>query len=127
MGLVFIFVGLFQCSPVNLAWTFWTGETTGTCINIVHIALAHASINIALDIWMLILPITQIWGMNLGRRKKIAVMFMFSLGFFLTIVSCIRVPAVAHFRDDRLNPTVWVALTAGQIFASIEQKEKDII
>ncbi|GKT70786.1 CFEM domain-containing protein [Colletotrichum tofieldiae] len=82
-GIIFIFVGLFQCQPVSLAWTFWTGEATGKCIDIVQLALSHAGINITLDLWMLILPATQIWGMNLARRKKIAIMGMFSLGLFV--------------------------------------------
>lgn len=79
-GLSFIFAGLFQCQPISLAWTFWTGEATGKCIDIVLLALSHAGINIALDLWMLILPATQIWGMNLAVRKKVAIMAMFSLG-----------------------------------------------
>ncbi|EFQ30518.1 CFEM domain-containing protein [Colletotrichum graminicola] len=105
-GITFIFVALFQCRPISLAWTLWTGETTGKCINLVYISISHAAINIALDLWMLILPATQIWGMNLALRKKIAVMSMFSLGLFLTIVSAIRISALLEFRKEPLNPTV---------------------
>lgn len=79
-GLIFIFVGVFQCSPISLAWTFWTGETGGKCIDIVKLALAHAAINIGLDVWILILPLTQIWTMNLAPKKKFGIIFMFSLG-----------------------------------------------
>ncbi|KAK6206182.1 cfem domain-containing protein [Colletotrichum tabaci] len=79
-GLAFIFVSLFRCQPISLAWKFWTGKATGKS--------------------------TQIWGMNLARRKKIAVMSMFSLGLFITIVSAIRIPALLDFRKDPLNPTV---------------------
>ncbi|TKW55229.1 hypothetical protein CTA1_9419 [Colletotrichum tanaceti] len=105
-GLAFIFVSLFRCQPISLAWTFWTGKATGKCIGIVYVALSHAGINIALDLCMLILPATQIWGMNLARRKKIAVISMFSLSLFITIVSAIRIPALLDFRKDPLNPTV---------------------
>ncbi|GKT66038.1 CFEM domain-containing protein [Colletotrichum tofieldiae] len=117
-GIIFIFVGLFQCQPVSLAWTFWTGEATGKCIDIVQLALSHAGINITLDLWMLILPATQIWGMNLARRKKIAIMGMFSLGLFLTIVSIIRIPAILDFRKEPLNPTV--AMMPSVIWSDIE-------
>ncbi|KAK1960080.1 hypothetical protein LY78DRAFT_750661 [Colletotrichum sublineola] len=105
-GLVFTFVALFQCRPITLAWKFWTGEETGRCINMVNVSLGHAGLNIMLDIWMLILPATQILSMNLALRKKLAVMSMFSLGLFLTIVSAIRVPALLDFSKDPLNPTV---------------------
>ncbi|KAK1529309.1 CFEM domain-containing protein [Colletotrichum costaricense] len=117
-GVIFIFVGLFQCNPVSLAWTFWTGDATGKCLNIVYLALAHAGINIALDVWMLILPLTQVWGMNLARRKKFAIMFMFSLGLFLTVVSCIRIKAILDFRKDPLNPTV--AMMPSVIWTDLE-------
>ncbi|KAK1977762.1 CFEM domain-containing protein, partial [Colletotrichum cereale] len=117
-GLTFIFVGLFQCQPISLAWTFWTGEATGKCIKIVYLALSHAGINIALDLWMLILPATQIWGMNLARRKKIAIMSMFGLGLFLTIVSAIRISAILEFSKDPLNPTV--AMMPSVIWSDIE-------
>lgn len=79
-GLCFIFVGLFQCKPISLAWTFWTGEATGKCIDIVKLALGHVSINIILDVWMIIIPATQVWRMNLALKKKLAIMFMFGLG-----------------------------------------------
>ncbi|KAJ3949188.1 uncharacterized protein N0V96_000303 [Colletotrichum fioriniae] len=117
-GIIFIFVGLFQCNPVSLAWTFWTGDATGKCIDIVYLALAHAGINIALDVWMLVLPLTQVWGMNLARRKKFAIMFMFSLGLFLTVVSCIRIKAILDFRKDPLNPTV--AMMPSVIWTDLE-------
>ncbi|KAK6226428.1 cfem domain-containing protein [Colletotrichum tabaci] len=117
-GLSFIFVGLFQCQPISLAWTFWTGEATGKCVDIVLLALSHAGINITLDLWMLILPATQIWGMNLAVRKKVAIMAMFSLGLFLTIVSIIRIPAILYFRQHPLNPTV--AMMPSVIWSDIE-------
>ncbi|KAK1845887.1 CFEM domain-containing protein [Colletotrichum chrysophilum] len=104
-GLIFIFVGLFQCQPISLAWTFWTGEAMGKCIDIVQLALAHAGINIALDVWMLIIPATQIWSMNLATKKKFAIMFMFGLGLFLTVVSCYRITQILEFKKYPLNPT----------------------
>ncbi|KAK2769576.1 CFEM domain-containing protein [Colletotrichum kahawae] len=117
-GLIFIFVGLFQCKPISLAWTFWTGEATGKCIDIVQLALAHAGINIALDVWMLIIPATQIWSMNLATRKKFAIMFVFGLGLFLTVVCCYRITQILEFKKYPLNPTV--AMMPSVIWSDIE-------
>ncbi|OLN97791.1 hypothetical protein CCHL11_02519 [Colletotrichum chlorophyti] len=117
-GLLFIFIGLFQCRPVSLAWTFWTGEATGKCIDIAQLGLAHACINIGLDVWILILPATQIWNMNLAMRKKLAIMFMFSLGLFLTVVSIIRVKYILDFKKQPLNPTV--AMMPAVLWSDIE-------
>lgn len=80
VGFIFLLITLFQCQPINLAWNFWTGETEGHCISIEQTGMAQGAISITLDLWMLGLPATQIWGLNMKRRKKIAVMFMFSLG-----------------------------------------------
>jgi hypothetical protein len=44
------------------------------------IGFAHSAVNIALDIWMLILPMTQLYNLGLRRHKKIRVMSMFSMG-----------------------------------------------
>ncbi|KAL0930153.1 CFEM domain-containing protein [Colletotrichum truncatum] len=117
-GLIYIFIGLFQCQPIHLAWTFWTGETMGKCMDITKLGLSHAGINIGLDVWMLILAGTQVWGMNLALRKKLAIMAMFSLGLFLTIVSIIRITAIFEFKKSPMNPTV--AMMPSVVWTDIE-------
>ncbi|GJC87571.1 hypothetical protein ColLi_10409 [Colletotrichum liriopes] len=47
------------------------------------IALSHGGLNVALDVWMLVLPAVQIWGLNMRLREKLGYMSMFCLGFFL--------------------------------------------
>ncbi|KAF5552831.1 hypothetical protein FMEXI_2610 [Fusarium mexicanum] len=47
--------------------------------NTLKIVLAHCVVNLALDIWMLILPMTQLYNIGLKRNKKINVMAMFGL------------------------------------------------
>jgi len=48
--------------------------------NAIKIVLAHCVVNLALDIWMLILPMTQLYNIGLKLNKKISVMAMFGLG-----------------------------------------------
>jgi hypothetical protein len=48
--------------------------------NTLKIVLAHCVVNLALDIWMLILPMTQLYNIGLKLDKKINVMAMFGLG-----------------------------------------------
>ncbi|KAF6514479.1 hypothetical protein HZS61_005613 [Fusarium oxysporum f. sp. conglutinans] len=50
--------------------------------NTLKIVLAHCVVNLALDIWMLILPMTQLYNIGLKLDKKINVMAMFGLGLF---------------------------------------------
>lgn len=43
-------------------------------------AYAHAGINIALDVWMLYLPATQVLNLRVSFKKKLGIMSMFGLG-----------------------------------------------
>ncbi|SPJ89730.1 related to integral membrane protein [Fusarium torulosum] len=64
---------------------------------ITTLTLPHAGLSLLLDIWMLVLPLTQLWGLGLKIRKKLGVIAMFSVGIFLTIVAAIRVHELAVF------------------------------
>jgi hypothetical protein len=79
-GLVFVFLAAFQCQPISYYWTNWDHEHVGTCLNINAIAWANAAISIALDLWMLALPLSQIRSLNLHWKKKIGVALMFCVG-----------------------------------------------
>ncbi|KAF9878841.1 CFEM domain-containing protein [Colletotrichum karsti] len=118
VGVIFLLISLFQCRPINLAWRFWTGENDGQCISIGHVGMVQGTIYVLMDVWMLILPATQVWGLNMKRRKKFAVMFMFSLGLFLTVVSIIRIVTIKDLSKYPLNPTV--AIIPAGIWTNIE-------
>ncbi|KAK1689893.1 hypothetical protein BDP55DRAFT_691324 [Colletotrichum godetiae] len=69
-----------QCRPLNKYWLGWDGEQAGVCMDFNKLVLTHVGFNILLDIWMLILPLTQLYKLNLGLKKKIGVIMMFSVG-----------------------------------------------
>ncbi|CVL08381.1 uncharacterized protein FPRN_13260 [Fusarium proliferatum] len=64
------------------------------------VVLAHCVVNLAVDIWMLILPMTQLYNIGLKLNKKINVIAMFGLGLFLTVVSLVRTIFSAQFLSD---------------------------
>ncbi|KAJ3962283.1 hypothetical protein N0V92_001016 [Colletotrichum tropicale] len=103
-GLTFIFVAVFQCTPISFYWTKWDGETPGTCLDINAIAWANAGISIVLDFWMLALPLSQIKSLNLHWKKKIGVAMMFFVGTFVTVVSILRLQSLVAFAKSQ-NPT----------------------
>lgn len=76
----FIIVSTLQCRPISFYWTGWDGEHHGSCTNLNAAAWAHAAIHIALDIWMLSLPVPQIWRLNMSLERKAAILAMFGLG-----------------------------------------------
>lgn len=79
-GLCFTFVAIFQCTPVKFYWLKWDGLHHGRCLDINAIAWSNAAISIALDGWMLAIPLWQLRTLNLDWRKKIGVGLMFSVG-----------------------------------------------
>ncbi|WYZ38458.1 hypothetical protein EsH8_III_000372 [Colletotrichum jinshuiense] len=100
----FIIVNFNQCKPLSFFWHGWDGTTPGYCIDLSSMALAHAALNIAIDVWMLVLPATQIYKLNLQKRQKAGIMSMFGVGIFITIVSAVRLRSVSAFNKS-WNPT----------------------
>lgn len=79
-GLVFVFVGIFQCWPIKYYWQSWDREHEGKCININGLGWANAAISIALDFWMLAIPLSQLLYLKLAWNKKLSVASMFCVG-----------------------------------------------
>ncbi|KAJ5152516.1 hypothetical protein N7492_009796 [Penicillium capsulatum] len=113
----FIFLAAFHCIPVSFTWTGWTGETKGSCLDFNAIAIACASINIAIDVAILALPLRQLAGLNLKPIKKILVLMMFSTGSLVLVVSIIRLKTLVAFGSST-NPT-WDNVETG-VWSSLE-------
>ncbi|KAJ4393901.1 hypothetical protein N0V93_003117 [Gnomoniopsis smithogilvyi] len=101
--IAFFFAGFAQCRPLSAFWTSWDDVRVGKCFNVNTFAYAHASIHIALDVWMLILPAIEVWKLNMTLRKKIEVTFMFSIGIFSTAVSIIRLTTLHWYGKNPLD------------------------
>ncbi|KAI1874878.1 hypothetical protein JX265_003564 [Neoarthrinium moseri] len=96
-AIIFDLVSIFQCTPVPGAWLSWDHEHPSTCRNVNAQGWAAAAINILLDLATVILPLPELWQLSLSRTKKVQVMFMFSLGFIVTIVSILRLHSLVSF------------------------------
>ncbi|KAF4991235.1 hypothetical protein FDECE_14107 [Fusarium decemcellulare] len=112
-GVAFVFASCLQCRPASHYWTSWSQETSGSCSNTNALAWANAGISIALDVWMLFIPLFEINKVRLSRGKKIAVSLMFCMGSFFTIVSILRLRSLLQYRSDSKNPT-WEFLEAAR-------------
>ncbi|CAK1360710.1 hypothetical protein CB0940_03827 [Cercospora beticola] len=98
--ITFLLITMIQCRPLSLAWLRWTKEYPGTCNNINAQSWAAAALNIVLDVIVVGLPIPMLWRMDLNIRKKLLVMLMFGVGFFVTIVSILRLRLLVRFGDS---------------------------
>lgn len=71
---------VFYCTPVSYTWEGWTGKVEGHCLSFNLFAWIQTCINIALDTFILVLPLPLVWRLNMGRKKKMLLMLMFSVG-----------------------------------------------
>ncbi|KAF4995946.1 hypothetical protein FGRMN_4801 [Fusarium graminum] len=106
-GFAFIVVTIFQCRPISYFWTKWDREHSGTCLSIDGIALSSSIINIALNLWILAIPLSQLRKMSLNWRKKVAVGVMFSVGMFATVASILRLYTSIIAGTDKNNNVSW--------------------
>ncbi|QRD87024.1 hypothetical protein F9C07_2059499 [Aspergillus flavus] len=82
---------------VSYIWTKWHGETEGSCLNFNAFGIANATTNIALDLAVIGLPLHKIAGLSVSLSKKIMLLAMFGLGFFVTTVSILRLTVVITY------------------------------
>lgn len=72
------FVITFQCAPVAYAWD--KGIEGGTCINQLDFFRYVAVPNILTDVCMLVLPLPEIWNLQLSRLQKVGLTAIFLSG-----------------------------------------------
>ncbi|KAI8669647.1 CFEM domain-containing protein [Fusarium keratoplasticum] len=95
--IAFELVSIFQCTPIEGAWRAWDKEFPAKCNNINMQGWMAAILNIVLDVATLCLPLWELYKLSLSRKKKIQIMLMFSVGFFVTIVSIVRLQSLASY------------------------------
>ncbi|KLP16364.1 integral membrane protein [Fusarium fujikuroi] len=100
-GLTFVVLTLIQAPVLLGIWKAWEDKTIGESMHYISWpSLVQACLNLALDIWMLILPISQLYKMGLKIRKKLGVIAMFSVGIFLTIVCALKLYKMVEYVTD---------------------------
>ncbi|KAK9774087.1 hypothetical protein AB5N19_06922 [Seiridium cardinale] len=98
-GTVFVLAAIFQCTPVDYFWGQLRGEQ-GKCVNVGALAWSHAAINIALDVWLLAVPLSQLRQLQMSLGKKLGVAAMFFVGSFVTIVSIVRLTSLIRMENS---------------------------
>lgn len=84
-GISFTISTALQCWPVEFAWQQVDSAHQGKC-NDIHLQAWMAAIfNIILDLILLVLPLHSLWNLNMGVKKKVMIMSMFSLGILYVL------------------------------------------
>ena len=80
-GIAFVLSFVFQCWPVQHYWRQYADkEEEGYCSTGGIMTISHAVIGIVLDIWIIAIAVTHVYGLNMNLGKKLQVGSMFSLG-----------------------------------------------
>ncbi|RFU78637.1 integral membrane [Trichoderma arundinaceum] len=102
------FLFIFICVPVQ---KLWYPDLPGHCINQVGTWIANASSTIFTDLVILLLPIPQIWKLQLRTTEKMGLTFAFGLGFFVVFASAYRTSVLFTYSNS--DPTYTLAPTVG--------------
>ncbi|KAL6233034.1 hypothetical protein BDW75DRAFT_242426 [Aspergillus navahoensis] len=94
--------GFVNCVPVA---KFWDRELPGNCLSFEALWFFNASMNIATDLILLILPMPLITQLQLPKRQKLALMGVFALGGLVVITSVLRLSSLR--RVARSSDTSW--------------------
>lgn len=82
-----------ECRPVQA----WWGAGPGTCLDLVAIGYFTNITNLALDLWILCLPLPSLLKMTASRSKRLGLCFLFSVGLGTCAISAARLTFVMAF------------------------------
>lgn len=83
-GVAYIIKAIFQCHPITYNWDKYDTQHPeaihGHCVNINVSTWVNAAINVAMDFWLIAIPLTQLRKLKLHWKKKIGAALMFMTG-----------------------------------------------
>jgi hypothetical protein len=105
---------MLQCLPIEKAFD---ASIKGTCIDVVSFFVATAALTILTDVLVMIIPTWITWNLQLRLKKKLAVIFLLSMGLIVTGISIYRMYflIVAFFGTPSPDATYGVGGTASSI------------
>ncbi|QPC80364.1 hypothetical protein HYE68_011116 [Fusarium pseudograminearum] len=88
---IFMFLNIFQCTPIHWNWNRFSGNDVDfQCMDLNKLQWSINITNIIFDVVVLALPIPLVWRMRSKFRRKLAIIFMFSLGVVVLVASCLK-------------------------------------
>ncbi|KAL4969453.1 putative integral membrane protein [Aspergillus stella-maris] len=115
-GLVFMFIMLLQCKPLEYFWTRTALDPNikGSCISIeivINMTYVYSAFAALCDFTVGILPIFLVAKLHMRRQTKFAVVGILSMACIASSAVIVRIPFVKTFRDeDFLWATIEIAI-----------------
>ncbi|KAK6205929.1 hypothetical protein LQW54_008121 [Pestalotiopsis sp. IQ-011] len=105
-GLIFVSVIIFQCWPI---YSIWDKSVTGSkCVDVTAVAYVGAALSIAEDIFLVLLPITELRKLQVTQRQRVLLSFMFAIGSFAAVTSMIRLKYMVMFANTFDSTSVFL-------------------
>lgn len=98
-----VFVATFSCNPVEKQWNILIEH--GECMEQKPVYLGGSLPNVIIDFVLVGMPLPSVFRLNIPLGRRLILAGMFALGFFICIVSIIRLTIVMSIRTDDLNVT----------------------
>ncbi|KAL6870387.1 hypothetical protein J3F83DRAFT_677151 [Trichoderma novae-zelandiae] len=118
--IAFMLVFLFLCIPVEKQWE---PLVPGHCADAVPFYLTFSSLTIVFDVITLVLPFPILIKLQMKIRRKIALLCLFALGLFVTIVQIIRIQTIRNLANylDSASAIKWsiVETAVGIVIACV--------
>lgn len=92
-----IITGFLTCVPVA---KFWDRSVKGYCFNFGALWFFNASMNIATDLALLLMPMPLLSQLHLPRMQKFALCGVFAIGGFVVITSALRLSSLYSVARD---------------------------
>lgn len=75
--IVYLFCTIFRCIPVE---ALWNARKSGECLDLNIIGTTGAILGITEHLIILLLPLPELWKLNLSWKKRIQLASIFILG-----------------------------------------------
>lgn len=66
-----------QCTPISYYWNWWKDGAEGHCIYLHGLGWSNGAISIALDLWIMLIPLPEIRKLRLPLKQKCSVFLVF--------------------------------------------------
>ncbi|KAF4455780.1 hypothetical protein F53441_1979 [Fusarium austroafricanum] len=83
---IYAMISLFGCQPIKASWDL-AAQATGKCIDKFGFFLAASVANVVMDLIILLLPLRIVIPLQIPRRQKLSLLFLFTTGGFVIIVA----------------------------------------
>ncbi|RBA17947.1 hypothetical protein FPRO05_10965 [Fusarium proliferatum] len=85
-ALIYAMISLVGCQPIKASWDL-AAQATGKCVDKFGFFLAASVANVVMDLVILLLPLRIVIPLQIPRRQKMSLLFLFTTGGFVIIVA----------------------------------------